>query len=268
MEFQYYSKNKFDYGTKREDILQEAIDLSSKTGEWGKYCELCIEAGQWEKAIIAAPNVSLDYWRNCTKRWAEYCDAKNTNDKLISSLVSNEKNIAIKYFMELEEYEEVKLIWITRNQNTVSDNKSGVSEKMLQLKISDKELMHLSEDDILFRTTFAIAQSQIYKGQPLLAASYFLSIRDISNCFKTLIRTNEIEIAYPLMKIFNFYLYEYEILSALMLREFQRNREDISFLIINQTKNIDTKIFLLFLYARYRNSLSNSNFLSQVKINK
>jgi hypothetical protein len=216
---------------------------------------------------MAAPNVSLEYWKNCTKRWADFCESKNTNEKIISSLISNQRNLAIKNYLELEEYEDVKLIWITRSQNSLSDSNivPQSSDKKPNFNISEKELLHLSEDDILFRTTFAIAQSQILKGQPLLAASSFLSTRDIPNCFKTLIRTNELEVAFCMMKIFNFYLYEVEVSSGLMLREIQRNREDIALLIINQTKNIDTKIFLLFLYARYRNPKNNNNFLSQVE---
>ena len=37
-----------------------------------KYCEILAELGQWERAIATAPSVSLEFWSELCKRYADH----------------------------------------------------------------------------------------------------------------------------------------------------------------------------------------------------
>jgi hypothetical protein len=41
----------------------QAADIYLQTGEFEQYCEVLIEIDEWEKALVVAPAVSMQYWR-------------------------------------------------------------------------------------------------------------------------------------------------------------------------------------------------------------
>jgi hypothetical protein len=49
-------------------------------GNVEKYCEILVELGQWERAIAAAPAVSVPFWAALSKRYAEHLAAQDKLD--------------------------------------------------------------------------------------------------------------------------------------------------------------------------------------------
>lgn len=279
LEFNYFSKTKFDYSIKREDLLKEAIDISAKVGDWEKFCELCIEANEWEKAIMAAPNISLTYWKELTKKYSEVCQGKTTQEKKFISLLSNELQPALKVYMESGDYEDAKLIWVTRGNNSQKkENFHDEISKNVQFtnatfsmndditKNLENKLKNLNKDDDLYKISCIIAKEHLQKGFPILAAATFLSIKDIFNTFKMLIRANEIEIAYMVMKILDYRIYEEEIMMGLMLKELKKGNTENAFYIMNSVKSVDNRVILASFLRNYKKINMNITDMAKVSL--
>lgn len=69
--------------TRREDLLKEAGNLYLQVGAVEKYCELCIQSGDWLKAIAFAPGVSLTYWKALMSRYTESLAAKGDPEAVL-----------------------------------------------------------------------------------------------------------------------------------------------------------------------------------------
>jgi hypothetical protein len=103
---------------KKEDLLKEACDNYAKLGEWEKFCELNVEMNNWEKALIAAPHVSIEYWKELTLKYSEHCNKNNKHEKNFASILSNNSSLAYKNLIESGLYEDAKLFWLTRECKT------------------------------------------------------------------------------------------------------------------------------------------------------
>jgi hypothetical protein len=47
---------------KKEDRLLESAKLYLKLGNFKQYCEIMIQLEQFEKALVFAPAVSMEFW--------------------------------------------------------------------------------------------------------------------------------------------------------------------------------------------------------------
>lgn len=230
----YFSKNKFEYTRKREDLIHESIDLCAKIGDWEKFCELNIEINQWEKAIMAAPHCGIDYWKKILARFSEYSFKNNSVEKKFSSLLSGNMQPALDIFMESNDYEDAKLIWLTRGEGQKSKNKlEDSSNNLLNGDFTDNSnngyynslenrLRYLAKEDSLNTITYHISRKYLICGDPFMAASNFLSVKDTFNTMKTLIRANELEVAFMFMKIINDSIYEDDVYLGLCLKEYKK----------------------------------------------
>ncbi len=79
---------------------------------------------------MAAPNVSLNYWRETTKRYSEYTLKNNSPEKKFASLLANEVQPALTNFMESGDFEDAKLIWVIR-ENRIKEEVNDNSNKYL-----------------------------------------------------------------------------------------------------------------------------------------
>jgi hypothetical protein len=226
----YYSKKKFDYTRKREDLIHESIDLCAKIGDWEKFCELNIEINQWEKAIMAAPHCGTEYWKHILQRYSEYTKKNNSSEKKFASLLSGNMQPALDIFMESNDYEDAKLIWLTRGEGQKSKNKPENSPDNIHADSNnngyynslENRLRYLSKEDSLNLITYHISRKYLISGDPLMAASNFLSVKDTFNTLKTLIRANELEIAFMFMKIINDSIYEEDVYFGLCMLEYKK----------------------------------------------
>lgn len=209
--------------------------MCAKIGDWEKYCELNIEINQWEKAIMAAPHCGIDYWKQILKRYSEYTTKTNNSEKKFSSLLSGNMQPALDIFMENQDYEDAKLIWLTRgegskgNKNDINDNNnmninnynSNNNESGYYNSLENR-LRYLSKEDNLNTITYYISKKYLQSGDPLMAAANFLSVKDTFNTMKTLIRSNELEIAYMFGKIINDKYYMEDIFFGLCFKEYKK----------------------------------------------
>ncbi|WIA17927.1 hypothetical protein OEZ85_009420 [Tetradesmus obliquus] len=56
---------------KQEEVLQEAALLQLQAGHAEQCCELLVEAGEWDKALVLAPAASQEYWAKLLRRRAD-----------------------------------------------------------------------------------------------------------------------------------------------------------------------------------------------------
>lgn len=49
----------------------QAAELYLRVGAFQQYCDVMIEAGDWNKALAIAPAVSQQYWRTLTLRYGQ-----------------------------------------------------------------------------------------------------------------------------------------------------------------------------------------------------
>ena len=93
----YFSN--IDYTKRKEEVLTDLIKRCAICGEWEKYCEYCMKLNRWEDAICASPHVSKEYWKYVSEKYAQWCDKENKDEKVFASLISDDKDIAIKAMM-------------------------------------------------------------------------------------------------------------------------------------------------------------------------
>jgi hypothetical protein len=177
---------------KKEDLLKEASENYAKLGDWEKFCELNVELGNWDKALIAAPHVSIEYWKQLTLKYSEFCNKNNKQEKIFASVLSNNSALAYKNFIECGHYEDAKLYWLTRECNPNLNQSTSSSKQGFELnpdiaKEIDSKLASLSKSSEIAKVTYLIARDYLTKGFPILSAASYLSIKDYNNTLRTLI---------------------------------------------------------------------------------
>ena len=210
--------NKYDYTVKKETIIEMLIQKAQKCGQWKLYCELCIELNKWEDAIMASPHVSKEYWKYITYKYSCYCNSNNTstsNEKLFASLVSDDMEHAMTYLLSREEYEDAKLIWLTRHKcvhnNTYNDNNTITSNNSSNVSFTPLD----DDKHILINLIHKHSIHCLINSKPLLACTSWLMLHDSFNAIKTCIQSIQYEIAFILMRITNNNIFNSEIINGL-----------------------------------------------------
>ncbi len=186
---------------------------------------------------MAAPNVSVSYWRELTQKYAEYAASKNHPDKKLASLLSNKLEPAMKISMEAGDYEDAKIIWLTRaNQvytdvsryNTTPGSSLFTPDEKTVDTINDKlKVLNMINDEKpndvqgLRKITDIVANQYLTQGFPIMAATTFISVKDIFNSIKTLVRTRENECGYLAMGVLKDKSYEGDIMMAMALKAYR-----------------------------------------------
>ena len=208
--------NKYDYTVRKETIIETLIQKAQKCGQWKLYCELCIEINKWEDAIMASPHVSKDYWKYITYKYSCYCNSNNmstSNEKLFASLVSDDMEHAMTYLLSREEFEDAKLIWLTRHKcthdNTYNDNNTIITSNNANFVPSN------DDKDVLINLIHKHSVYCLINGKPLLASASWLMLHNSFNAIKTCIQSIQYEIAFILMRITNNNTFNSEILNGL-----------------------------------------------------
>ena len=263
LEFNYFNEQNKNLKTKREKILNEMIDYCLKCGEWQKYCELNIESGNWKKAIIAAPNVSVNYWEKLTKDYAKFLEEKdskekniNQNEKIINFLNCNDNSFYIYECIKNKDFNSAKIVWMTKKIKEINSKKINENNNKNLLKIKDFDDLELKlnnseENKYLNSIIYEIVKENLLNGFNIFACCSFLSIKNINLALKTLIRTNELIMAYILMIITNNKLFEYEIYLGFLISLIKIGNYEKQIDLINYVKNKNIKIFLFVFLKKY-----------------
>ena len=275
LEFKYFNDKKFDYHVKKEDLVKEALDYCMKCGDWEKFCELSIEIGNWKQAVMAAPHVSMAYWEDIVKRYNAHISnennnnstngalAYNENDKLTSALLVKDIETSISALVNINEHDNAILTWIykaymnaQRNSNSNSKHNNSFFDDEYVFDDVDELLNDNKDISELSKITYKIVHKYLTMGDSIKAASSLLSIRKVSECIKTLLRTNETELAFIITTITNNHIYEYDILLSLLSQQIKGNTYSLSrcMSIINTSSNYNYK-YLLYTFLHNCSSL-------------
>ena len=268
LEFKYFNDKKFDYHVKKEDLVKEALDYCMKCGDWEKFCELSIEIGNWKQAVMAAPHVSMAYWEDTVKRYNAYITNENNtnsgstgmyseNDKLTSALLVKDVETSVNALVNVNEHDNAILTWIYKAYMNNNNSSSNGNNKHNNSFFDDEyvfddvdELLNENKDiSELSKITYKIVHKYLTMGDSIKAASSLLSIKKVSECIKTLLRTNETELAFIISTITNNHIYEYDILLSLLSQQIKGNTYSLPrcMNIINTTSNYNYR-YLLYTY--------------------
>ena len=176
---------------------------------------------------MAAPHVSLEYWKKTISKYSEYSKKQDNSEKNFSALLSGNMHPALDIFIESNDYEDAKLIWLTRGankkqENTNLTNSNENNNGTEYYETLENRLKYLSQEDNLNTITYFISKKYLLNGDPLMAAANFLSVKDTFNTMKTLVRSNEYELAFMFMKIINDKFYEEDIYFNLCMKEYKK----------------------------------------------
>ena len=95
---------------KKEDRLKEAASTYLKCGRFKDFCEVQCELGNWKKAMAFAPAVSIEYWQELAERHTKFLSDKQSEKAPQAALISNQCNLAVKLFMDREDFEDGKVL--------------------------------------------------------------------------------------------------------------------------------------------------------------
>jgi hypothetical protein len=218
---------------------------------------------------MAGPHVSITYWQEVVNRYSKYTIEKNTNEKVFSALLTNQNQPILNMLMENGDYEDAKLVWLTRYRLAKRPEGINTSYPLTKEIIVDieKKMENLSTNDELYMIVHVISKEKLSQGLTIQAACSYLAIKDYFNTFKTLIRSDELEIAYLLMKIINYNLYEVDIMIGLATKALKMGRTETFFTIFNMVEDIETKAILMNLFKTFKNGSEDlsHNILSNLK---
>lgn len=226
LEFKLNSNAKIDLSLKKEDVIKEMKEIYAKVGNWTKFCELCLKNEEFEQAIMAAPHVSIDFWKKCLNSYVEWLKTNEKEETALIALMGDNLEVAMDTYKKRNEPKDAQITWLTRKFGDGANRSVKPSSYASQSQLDQIEdvLNNLSESDELFRITLLIAKDYLLSSKPILAAASFLAIRDVFWCFKILIMANELDLALLISKFTKRNEFDLEITSGLLLRELKKNK--------------------------------------------
>ena len=97
------------------------------------------------------------------------------------------------------------------------------------------------------KITKEISNDKLTTGNCVQACCSFLSIKKINEGIKCLVRGNELEIAYLVIKLTNNFLYEYDVMFGLLCQELKFDNYNKQISVIDNCENNNLK-FLFFAF--------------------
>ena len=213
------------YLIKNNEKMNKLIKNCLILGEYEKCCELLMLLNNWEDAICIAPNVSLDYWKYVTNKYTIYLSNNSNENKIISGLLSNNSKITIDELILRKEYEDAKLVWLTRkNKKLIKDKPKIVNEDLEKNKeFLNKLHKELKENKDFLNLICNSSNYYLDMGFPIKACNSFLLIENNFKVLKILIQSCQFELAFLLMKYTNCLIYNNEIITYIY-----KKRKDIT----------------------------------------
>lgn len=168
----------------KEQRLQKAAMLYLRTGRVKQYCETMIMLGFYDKALAAAPLVSLQYWRELSRKRAAEVAGSASDDQEACLACAGDIGQLIELHAARGRLDQALLAAATLNsepgdaKNTRGDSKSST--------VQSEEARGVARR----RANAFLAQSEI-----LLAAASLLSVDDVAGAVGVLRRGDEDELA-------------------------------------------------------------------------
>jgi hypothetical protein len=180
--------------------MKSAARLELLAGNVKRYCELMFAAGEYEKALAAAPAVSFAFWQNFRKESLRLCESPTSLAN--SQLLLGNTHEAVKILLETGEFEQAFLVAAAKLRPPAvrsvelslppAEPRKYVNRRFLStMELSEYEIASIS------------ARAFVKSDRLLRAASAFLSIGDVDNAFHLLLNNGEFVFAFLLAQAFH-----------------------------------------------------------------
>ena len=191
--------------------MVNAASLALLSGNPKKYCELMFAAGEYDKAVAAAPSVSVDFWQNMIKERIKLFESPS--EQITYNIILRQYNDAIDLLnQENDFYGAFLLSASTKNPEKVftkvkthqTHKKTDEDEENAKTDNSYVDLVFNSKEKLFeYEIASKIAHNFISKYQLYRAASSFLTIGDVRNAICFLQQNGELFSAVFLANKFN-----------------------------------------------------------------
>lgn len=172
--------------------LIEAAELSLNSGDIKRYCELLFVAGEYNKALAAAPAVSYAFWQNLMMIRSDMMKGSEQSAQL--ALIAGKSDLAVNKLLALKEFDSAQLI-IAALRDCTFEPKS----KSYRAKTSEQKQLEYCQEEFAepadytaYKVASKSARKYAEEGKPLLAAAAFLSIGDVLSAQWTLVHSGNI----------------------------------------------------------------------------
>jgi len=193
---------------KKEDRLAECAKMYLKLGDVKQYCEIMISLNQWEKAIAYAPYVSIEYWQNCVKRYADELKKSASEDAISYQLLANDTKSAVDNLLETENYENAKLVKVLSEAGVFFDTTKMYEYKKIDESVSKTQALNASVENmrpenraVVVDISHLESEKYLSEGEVVLSAASELAIGNLEAAVVKLIRGNELFLAYFVAKL-------------------------------------------------------------------
>jgi WD40 repeat protein len=171
--------------------LIDAADLSLKSGDVKRYCELLFIAGEHEKAVAAAPAVSFNFWQELIAMRSDMLKGSEQSAEL--ALVAGQTDVAIDRLTALKEFDSVSLIVAALRGPAFAPRTKG---RRLENQTEPRPYTQGTFDDPTDLTAYRIASRHarelIEHGAPLRAAATLLATGDVASSAWILLHCGEL----------------------------------------------------------------------------
>ena len=173
-------------------LIQAAVE-HMKLGKVREYCDLLVEAGQWERALSAAPLVGMEFWRSLCLRVADKLAHQGDVQAVDFYICAGEGHKAADFLANRGDYADAMIIVQTcpqRAESLAPDTTLVPQPPQVSAKVSQDKI-----------SAFARARSARYVavGNPNLAAAACLSAGVADEAVMHLVRGASVPLAHQLI---------------------------------------------------------------------
>ena len=93
------SARKSEVSSKVEDQLRAAAMIHARAGDFGKYCSIMVDLGDWNAALAMAPSVSMDYWKSLCQRYSQVLVAESAEQCVPYLLATGKDADAVEFYL-------------------------------------------------------------------------------------------------------------------------------------------------------------------------
>lgn len=188
----------------KKQVIVKAANAYIKFGDFEKYCELMINAGEWKKALMVAPKVSKNYWMKLCTKYSNYLEKTDNEDVIPYYIISKSYLQLLQYLYRHGLYEESLLLhcmydseeYKAINSETLRLNKIVNTDSLISLNLDLKTNFQVE------KTVELLSSNYFNKGEPFLGAAWYLAINNTKKALQILSDSGEVELAYILSLIF------------------------------------------------------------------
>lgn len=185
---------------KREERLLQAAQILLRIGELRQYCQTMCQIGRWERAICVAPAVSMDFWRQLC---AEYAENQRANADLSEAapflVASGMAGLLMDAYLERNELHEAFAVAKAQADGRLPAADQAVASALPGAAVVaglPKGEQQAGDRRRLVQIAAVLAKRYLALGEPVEAAMCFLAVSEIERAVSTLVRAQEVVLAY------------------------------------------------------------------------